>query len=240
MNDKGFQNATPEDRSNTLRPVNSTDMEKIDLLRASTVEAANTGGGLWYSYLFVLLYMLIAVSGVTHADLLTNKSVTLPFLNVDLPLLGFFWLAPLLLLISHVYVLLHFSIMRSKLEAFTTELLDKIHDVEEREFVRQQLPNSIFIQQLAGPREVRKGARRGLMLVISVVSLAVGPIFVLFLFLFQFLPYHNEGITWWHRLLVVADLILLMKLWPLAAMNVGRVSKKDSSSIWPPRFYFAL
>ncbi|MFD2645030.1 pentapeptide repeat-containing protein [Pseudomonas japonica] len=196
-------------------------------MKASTVEAASTGGGLWYSYLFLMLYMLIAVSGVTHADLLTSKTLTLPVLNVNLPLLGFFWLAPLLLVISHAYVLLHFSIMRSKLQAFTTELLSKTWDIEAQEFARRQLPNSIFIQLLAGPREIRKGTQRVLLLIISFVSLAMGPVFVLFLFLLQFLPYHHEGLTWWHRLLIMLDLVLLIKLWPLAAMSEGGTSKRS-------------
>jgi hypothetical protein len=51
-----------------------------------------------------------------------KDAVKLPFLNVDLPLVGFFVLRPLLFLIVHAYVLLHFVLLGSKVGAFHTEL----------------------------------------------------------------------------------------------------------------------
>jgi hypothetical protein len=64
------------------------------------VDAATVGGGLWLSYLFVFFYLAIATGGVTHRDLFLESPVKLPFLNVDLPLIGFFVLGPLLFPIS--------------------------------------------------------------------------------------------------------------------------------------------
>jgi len=48
------------------------------------------GAGLGFSYLFVLLYLPIAVGSVMH--LFLENPVKLPFLNVGLPLVGFFGL----------------------------------------------------------------------------------------------------------------------------------------------------
>jgi hypothetical protein len=59
-------------------------------------EAASVGGGLWLSYLFVLFYLAVAAGAVTHADLFLENPVKLPFLNIELPLLAFFFLAPIL------------------------------------------------------------------------------------------------------------------------------------------------
>jgi hypothetical protein len=89
--------------------------EATDLkaLRTAVVDAAGISAGLWLSYLFVLLYLLIAVGGVTHRDLFLEDPVKLPFLNVDLPLVGFFVLGPTLFLILHAYVLLHFVLLSS-------------------------------------------------------------------------------------------------------------------------------
>ena len=81
----------------------------LEALRTAVVDAANVGAGLWVSYLFVLFYMLVAAGGVTHKDMFFESPVRLPFLNVDLPLTGFFWLGPTLFLIVHAYVLLHFG-----------------------------------------------------------------------------------------------------------------------------------
>jgi hypothetical protein len=77
----------------------------LEALRAAVVDAASVGAALWFSYILVLLYLFIAVGSVTHRDLLFENPVKLPFLNVDLPLTGFFWLGPALFLTVHAYVL---------------------------------------------------------------------------------------------------------------------------------------
>jgi hypothetical protein len=94
----------------------------LEALRDAVVDAASVGAGLWLSYLFVLLYLAIAVGSVTHRDLLLESPVKLPFLNVDLPLVGFFVLGPLLFVIVHAYVLLHFAVLGGKVGAFDVEL----------------------------------------------------------------------------------------------------------------------
>ena len=70
-------------------------------LRDAVVEAASVGTGLWLSYIFVFVYLFIAVGSITHYDLFLGRRVSLPFLQVDLPLLGFFWLGPAIFLIVH-------------------------------------------------------------------------------------------------------------------------------------------
>ena len=66
----------------------------LEALRDAVVDAAGVSAGLWLSYLFVLFYLLIAVGGITHRDLFLENPVKLPFLNVDLPLIGFFVVGP--------------------------------------------------------------------------------------------------------------------------------------------------
>jgi|SRR5450759_450793 hypothetical protein len=94
----------------------------LQALRDALVDAASVGTGLWFSYLFVLFYLLIAVGGVTHRDLFLESPVKLPFLTVDLPLLGFFALGPAIFLIVHAYVLLHFMLLAGKVGDFDAEL----------------------------------------------------------------------------------------------------------------------
>src|ERR1700731_3664954 len=66
----------------------------LQALRDAVVDAASVGAGLWFSYLFVLFYLLIAGGGVPPRDLFLESRVKLPFLSGDLPLLGFFVLGP--------------------------------------------------------------------------------------------------------------------------------------------------
>src|SRR4051794_24639527 len=129
----------------------------LEALRTALVDAAGVGAGLWISYLFVLFYMLIAAGGITHKDMFFESPVKLTFLNVDLPLTGFFWLGPALFLIVHAYVLLHFVMLAGKVSASDSALRDQIDDAEVRRRLRRQLPSNIFVQFLAGPPEVRDG-----------------------------------------------------------------------------------
>jgi hypothetical protein len=187
----------------------------LDALRTAVVDAGGVGYGLWFSYLFALLYLAIAAGAVTHRDLLLESPVKLPFLNVELPLKAFFVLGPLVFLIVHAYVLLHFVLLAGKVGAFHRELQKQIpEDDEKRTHLRRQLPSNIFVQFLAGPREVRTGIVGFLLKSVATISLVASPIALLVLFQLQFLPYHSPSITWWQRIAVVLDLVLLWLLWP--------------------------
>jgi uncharacterized protein YjbI with pentapeptide repeats len=189
----------------------------LEVIRTAMVDAAGVSTGLWFSYLFVLLYLQIAVGGVTHRALLLESPVKLPFLNVDLPLIGFFILGPGLFIVVHAYVLLHFSLLAAKVGTFHSELRRQVGDPDTRMKLRRQLPSNIFVQILSGPREVRTGVEGALLWLIAWISLVIGPVALLIFFQFQFLPYHDEAITWWHRIAVILDLAILWTLWPSVA-----------------------
>src|SRR5271170_8294077 len=118
----------------------------LGALRDVVVDAAGVGTGLWLSYLFALFYFAIATFAVTHRDLLLENPVKLPFLNVELPLKAFFVLGPLVFLIVHAYVLLHFVLSAGKVGAFHAELQAQIAGDDARARLRRQLPSNIFVQ----------------------------------------------------------------------------------------------
>ena len=192
----------------------ATDLETI---RAAMVDAAGVIAALWFSYLFMLLYLVIAVGSVTHRTLLLESPVKLPFLNVDLPLIGFFILGPGLFIVVHTYVLLHFSLLAAKVGNFHSELRRQVGDPDTRMKLRRQLPSNIFVQILSGPSEVRTSVVGALLWLIAWISLVIGPMALLLFFQFQFLPYHEGAITWWHRIAVILDLAVLWTLWPSVA-----------------------
>jgi uncharacterized protein YjbI with pentapeptide repeats len=186
-------------------------------LREAVVDAAGVGAGLWLSYLFLFFYLFIAAAAVTHRDFLFESPVKLPFLGVELPLLGFFVLGPLLFLVLHAYVLLHFAMFADKVGVFHSELQAQINDESTRTRLRRQLPSNIFVQYLAGPYEVRTGVMGFMLRLIALITLVIFPIALLVLFELQFLPYHNAPITWWLRVAVLLDILLLWTLWPSIA-----------------------
>lgn len=201
------------------------DKEKdLVALRDAAVESAGVSGPLWISYLFVLLYLAISAGAVTHKDLFLERPVKLPFLGIDLPLTGFFALGPVLFLILHIYVLLHFVLLAGKVAAFDRELSAQLHgddEAERRTNIRRQLPSNIFIQFLAGPRDVREHWVGWALSAVAWISLVFGPVLLLVFFQIRFLPYHHETLTWWHRIAVVIDIFLLWWLWPKIVLATG-------------------
>jgi uncharacterized protein YjbI with pentapeptide repeats len=212
----------------------------LQALRDAVVDAASVGGGLWLSYLFVFFYFAIAAGGVTHRDLLFENPVKLPFLNIDLPLIGFFVIGPPLFVIVHAYTLLHFTLLAGKVRDFDAALRQQIGDPVTQARLRRQLPINIFVQFLAGPREARTGGIGWLLRLIAWISLIAGPILLLVFFQLQFLPYHSEVISWWQRFIVVADIVLLWVLWPWADFRRGKVVACLAASFVPVLLVFTV
>ena len=166
----------------------------LQALRDAVVDAATISGSLWISYLFAFFYVGIAAGGVTHRDLFFENPVKLPFLNVELPLTWFFVLGPLLFLIVHAYTLLHFVLLAGKVGAFHAELEAQINYDDTRARLRRQLPSNIFVQFLAGPRDVRSGIMGFMLRLIALVSLIIAPIALLVFFQLQFLKLHTGNL----------------------------------------------
>ncbi len=200
----------------------------LDALRGTVVDAATVSSALWFSYITLLFFLLIAVGGVSHRDLFLESPVALPLLSISLPLIGFFALGPALFLVAHAYVLLHFVLLADKVGAFDDELHLQIHDDETRERLRRQLPINIFTQILAGPRDIRGSVIGTMLQLVAWVTLVVGPVLLLMLFELQFIAFHHAWVTWWHRIAVVADLALLWTLWPsIARGEKSRIAWHD-------------
>jgi uncharacterized protein YjbI with pentapeptide repeats len=199
-------------------PAIAVKADDLEAIKKSVEDAATISGVLWLSYLFGLFYIALAAASVTHADLLLQNPVELPFLTIKLPLKAFFILAPLLFLISHAYTMAHFALLADKAKRFHFRLRTKIDDTHEhahdiREGIRQQLPINMFVQFLAGQEDVREGPFSGLLWTIAWTSLVLGPVMVLLLLQLQFLPYHDSRVSWEHRVVLLVDLALIWWLW---------------------------
>ncbi|HKN30869.1 MAG TPA: hypothetical protein VJY34_24550, partial [Roseiarcus sp.] len=174
--------------------------DDLEAIKKAVDDAAAVGGGLWLSYLFVLFYLAVAAGAVTHADLFFENPVKLPFLNIELPLLAFFFLAPILFLVVHAYTLVHLVMLTDKARRFHLALHAQIGDGSIRDGLRRQLPSNIFVQFLAGPTDVRESPFGLLLRAIAWVTLVVAPVLLLLLMQIQFLPFHSSFITWAQRI----------------------------------------
>jgi uncharacterized protein YjbI with pentapeptide repeats len=195
--------------------------EDLEAFRKSVEDTAAVSGGLWLSYLFVLFYLGVAAGAVTHTDLLLQNPVKLPFLNIELPLLAFSFLAPLLFVITHAYTLVNLALLADRVQQFHKELGDQFaadpalqpRASQIRSALTRQLPGNIFVQFLGGPEEIRRGALGKALAVILWFTLVVAPIALLLLLQMQFLPYHSRWVTWINRAFLALDLGLIWWLW---------------------------
>ena len=211
--------------------------DDLEAIKSAVDDAAAVGGGLWLSYLFVLFYLAVAAGAVTHADLFLENSVKLPFLNVELPLLAFFFLAPILFIVVHAYTLVHLVMLTEKAKRYHRALHNRKRKITAatRENLQWQLPSNIFIQFLAGPSDLRVGAFGWLLRAIAWVTLVIGPILLLLMMQVQFLPFHSLFITWTQRLALLVDLALIWWLWGriLSGREIdGQRHKDPPARLW--------
>src|SRR5215813_10377338 len=116
--------------------------EKLDpfdvtALERSLNDSATRVSTIWVSFLIFGLYLVIAAGTVTHRQLLLEEPVKLPVLNIDLPLLGFFFLAPILLVIFHAYVLIQVLLLGRTAAAYNKAVEKAQLGTEENVSIRQ-------------------------------------------------------------------------------------------------------
>jgi hypothetical protein len=124
-------------------------------------------------------YFAVAAGAVTHADLFFENPVKLPILSVDLPLLAFFFLAPILFVIIHAYILVHLVMLTDKAKRYHRALHQQIEDDAIRDGLRRQLPSNVFVQFLAGAPETREGTFGWILRTIGWTTLVIGPVLLL-------------------------------------------------------------
>jgi Pentapeptide repeats (8 copies) len=190
------------------------DTKDVEALAASLNHAAERVQTLWLSFLTFTLYLAIAAGTTTHRMLFREDPLTLPVLNIPLPLIGFYVLAPIIFVVFHFYMLLNLVLLARTAKAFDDALeLAPLKD-DARENFRMRIENTLFVQLLVGGRKERGGFNSLLLRVMALISLAIAPVALLVFMQVRFLPYHSEWLTWTHRSLLIIDLALVCTLWP--------------------------
>lgn len=208
--------------------------ELIDAANEASAQSRN----MWIAFIAVLAYLIVTIAGTTHKDLLLNNPVTLPFLQVDIPLFSFFIYGPLVVLVLHLGLLIQHAMLAFKLFRVTELLQDGGWHRPGPDPRRSKLHAYIFSQLIAGPD---RGSMMGfLMRVMTWFSLVAMPVFVLIFFQVAFLPFHDEVATYWHRIAVLLDVIILFALGPyMRAATMREAKAREKSAFgefnWPWR-----
>ena len=189
------------------------DPKDLGELQKALNEAAGKASILWTTFITFQLYLAIAFGSVTHRDLFLETPIKLPLLNVDLALVGFFVVAPLLLLIFHFYLFLQLLGLASIAKDYNTLLLEKAPAASDRRYLRQRLDVFPILRFLAGPSDQRTGFRGYSLRLIAWITLVATPMLILLQAQVTFLPYHREWIVWLQRVAVLIDLVLIWYFW---------------------------
>lgn len=178
----------------------------------SLLEAVNrssdTAHTAWLIFILIMTYLMIAVAGVTHTNLLLETPVSLPILQVDIPLTQFFQFSPLVLAMFHLGVVSQLVLLARKALEFD-HAIRLLEPTDKRSHpLRLELHNMFFVQAIAGPH--RSKIMGGFLHGMSWLTLVILPVVLLLYIQIVFLPYHDEIITWTHRIVLVADILFLV------------------------------
>jgi hypothetical protein len=171
------------------------DTTNLDALLASLNGSAERFQTLWFSFLGLTLYVAVAALTTSHRDLILSDPQTLPILNIKVPLLPFYVIAPLLYLVLHFYLLMILALLSRTGAEFDKQLRTTLPNETDRECYRARVDNALFVQLLVGMKSERSGVNAFLLGLIALITVALAPLATLVLMQMMFLPYHHLRIT---------------------------------------------
>jgi hypothetical protein len=137
----------------TPKPTGSSE-DEIAELRGAISEAANLLRNYTVGYLAVALYLVVVAVNTSHEQLLIGKEIILPIVSVGVPLVGFYVLAPVVLLAIHGNLLYHLQALARRVQWFNECLGETDPTGQER--MRRLLVPFQFVEWRAGAKGVRK------------------------------------------------------------------------------------
>lgn len=190
-------------------PEGETPVNPYSLLEAVNT-SSQTAHTAWLIFLAVMAYLTVAVAGVTHKALLLETAVSLPVLQVDIQLRQFFQFAPVVLVLMHVGLVSQLALLARETLEFDNAI-GLIEATDKRTHpLRLELNNFFFVQAIAGPHRSR--VMSAFLYGMSWLTLVVLPVLLLLYIQVVFLPYHDAGITWIHRVALIADTVMLISI----------------------------
>jgi len=186
----------------------------VEGLEKSLSDSATRVSTIWITYLLFGLYLLVTAGTATDKQLLLADPLKLPALGTDVPLVSFFVLSPIFFVLLQIYVLLQTLLLGRTAQAYNNVVDSALADPKENATFRERLANTIFAQIFAGAPRERGGWVGSVLREIRWFTLVGSPILILLTFQLAFLPYHSQEVTWVHRLLIYAQVVMAFTLWP--------------------------
>lgn len=189
----------------------------------------------WLLFVSLSMYLVVTVGAVTHRMLLLETPIKLPLLNIDLPLVAFFGVAPILFVIVHFFLLLQLHALSIRIVDYNALLARTALSADGQAKLRRRLDPFVFTSYLGASIEERRALPWYFNAAIAAISVAIAPIIVLLQIQIVFLPYHLEFVSWVHRLLILIDIVLISILWLLTREGA---SEFTSATIGSHKLFF--
>lgn len=194
-------------QTDNARP-NASHEKEADRLLSAADAAAKEDKTLYRAFLGVTLGLAAAVGFMSDLQLLLGGSVPFPGTDFTLKTVPFFAVVPLFYVMFHGYLLLQLSLLSRKLADFDREVESLPVPQDKKDRKRRMICPFLFSQVKLRTAQSDTNA----MLVVALwATLGVVPVALLCWTQRQFLPDHDEAVTWLHRLYVLLDLALLWR-----------------------------
>ncbi len=165
---------------------------------AQSVEnSSGTNRNLSLFFVAFLFYIAISIASTTDLMLFMPDSfLELPIIGINLPLKGFYIVAPFLILIFHYYLLVN-------LEFHCIKLLQLSKETEDEDAITL---HPFIINYLIA---IKPGTRRKILKFVIRISAFYLPLLILFYILFRFADYQSYLISSMHLICILLDLYLI-------------------------------
>lgn len=159
-------------RTGDLSPhQSSSETRANEALHKQANEVARVLSTALMTFLSLCVYVGIIVAGTTDEMFLKATTVTLPFFNVPISIVGFYALAPLLVVLHHGYVIVYFEALAQKLQRFRYGVMAL--PPKERAEYYDRLVTLPYVQFLARPDKASTGAWLSVYLPLGIVPVLV-------------------------------------------------------------------
>ena len=190
-----------------------------DIFRKSVESSSNFNRTLLLSFFSFLFYILITVAGTTDLMVLLNNPVELPIVKISIPIYGFFFITPILLIATHLNILFNLKIHTGLVRKFKQKFVVTKSKTLEKDFTKElwikeedQMPsfflNSLFSESLTAMEKY-------FTLFITWLFLYLLPILILSWMQIKFSKFQNLGLTTLQFAFLVSDAIILFVYWPI-------------------------
>ena len=175
---------------------------------ASINDASTAGRALYTGFMVLTAYIIVALGTTDDLQLFDRAPLTLPLLNVEISLTGFYRYAPWLYVIVHANLLLVFSMIAEKHRYFA-ELVDRC-GWPDRVHMRQQLHVNAFTQFLGADHS---GLLAVILMLMIWFTIGLLPPLLLLAIQLDFLAAQIESVTRLQQAAVFIDGFLVCFFW---------------------------